>query len=125
MLFHDSLARGRSTAGGHTFPVPGGMIETAENVRREHSISRADQDALALQSHQRAVAAQRSGVFAEEIVPVTVPGRKGDTIVDTDEHPRDDATLESLAELRPILGRDDPEATVTPVILVPAGKTST
>jgi acetyl-CoA C-acetyltransferase len=113
VLFHDSLARGRSTAGGHNFPVPGGMIETAENVRREHSISRADQDALALQSHRRAVAAQQGGVFAEEIVPVTVPGRNGDTVVDTDEHPRPDATLESLAKLRPIMGRDDPDATVT------------
>jgi acetyl-CoA C-acetyltransferase len=65
----DQLGRARVTAGGASYPVAGGMIETAENVRREMSISRADQDALALRSHQRAVAAQRDGTFAEEIVP--------------------------------------------------------
>lgn len=69
----DRLARARVTAGGKNFPVPGGMIETAENLRQEFSISRADQDALAVQSHRRAVAAQNSGVFAEEIVGVAVP----------------------------------------------------
>jgi len=89
------------------------MIETAENLREEYSISREDQDLLALRSHRRAVAAQQSGVFAEEIVPITVPGRKGDTVVDTDEHPRADTTLDSLAALRPIYGRTDPASTVT------------
>ena len=106
----DRLARARSTAGGRNFPVPGGMIETAENLRAEFSISRADQDALAVQSHQRAVAAQESGAFAAEIVPVTTP--KG-VVVDTDEHPRADTTLESLAALRPIRQKLDPESTVT------------
>ena len=72
----DRLARARVTAGGKNFPVPGGMIETAENLRAEYRISRADQDALAVQSHQRAVAAQKDGGFAEEIVPVAVPQRK-------------------------------------------------
>lgn len=110
---HDSLVRARSTAGGRDYPVPGGMLETAENLRREYAISREEQDQLAVSSHQRAVAAQQSGVYAEEIVPVTVPGRRGDTVVDTDEHPRADATMESLARLRPILGKSDPEATVT------------
>ncbi|KDE10932.1 acetyl-CoA C-acetyltransferase [Rhodococcus aetherivorans] len=110
----DRLARARVTAGGRDFPVPGGMIETAENLRAEFAISRADQDALAVQSHQRAVAAQKDGVFAQEIVPVAVPQRKGDPlVVDTDEHPRADTSVESLATLRPIRGRIDPESTVT------------
>ncbi|QRI77267.1 MULTISPECIES: acetyl-CoA C-acetyltransferase [Rhodococcus] len=110
----DRLARARVTAGGRDFPVPGGMIETAENLRAEFAISRADQDALAVQSHQRAVAGQKDGVFAQEIVPVAVPQRKGDPlVVDTDEHPRADTSVESLATLRPIRGRIDPESTVT------------
>ena len=110
---HDGLARARETAGGKFYPVPGGMIETAENLRREYSISRAEQDELALNSHLRAVRAQKDGVLAEEIVPVTVPSRKGDQIIDTDEHPRPDISLESLAKLKPIMGKTDPEATVT------------
>jgi acetyl-CoA C-acetyltransferase len=105
VMLNDALARGRVTAGGRDYPVPGGMLETAENLRREYSISRADQDQLALVSHQRAVAAQQSGIFAEEIIPVDG--------VDTDEHPRADASLPALAALRPVLGRQDPEATVT------------
>lgn len=110
---HDGLVRARETAGGSRYPVPGGMIETAENLRAEYAISRTEQDELAVASHARAVAAQNSGVYAEEIIPVTVRGRKGDTVIDTDEHPRADTTLESLAELKPIMGRQDPEATVT------------
>ncbi|MEU8343687.1 acetyl-CoA C-acetyltransferase [Actinomadura meyerae] len=110
---HDALAQGRVTAGGVNHPVPGGMLETAENLRREYGIGREEQDELAVRSHRRAVAAQRSGVFAEEIVPVTVASRKGDTVVDTDEHPRPDTTMESLAKLRPVLGKKDAEATVT------------
>lgn len=111
---HDALARGRSTAGGRFYPVPGGMLETAENLRRRYGIPRVEQDELAVTSHSRAVAAQRSGVFAEEIIPVAVPTRKGDPIVvDTDEHPRADTTVEALAKLKPVLGKDDPDATVT------------
>ena len=111
---HDALARGRTTAGGKFYPVPGGMLETAENLRRQYSIPRAEQDELAVSSHQRAVAAQRSGVFAEEIIPVTVPARRGDpTTIDTDEHPRADTTVEALSKLKPVLGKDDPDATVT------------
>ncbi len=113
VTLHDGLARGRVTAGGRYYPVPGGMLETAENLRREYGIPRAEQDRLALTSHQRAVAAQRSGVFAEEIVPVTVKTRQGEDVIDTDEHPRADASLEALAGLRPVLGKQDPEATVT------------
>jgi acetyl-CoA acetyltransferases len=113
VMLHDSLARGRTTAGGKNYPVPGGMLETAENLRREYKISRTEQDELAVRSHQRAAAAQAAGVFDEEIVPVTVRGRKGDTVVDRDEHIRPDTSLEVLAKLRPVLGKDDPEATVT------------
>ena len=110
----DRLARARVTAGGRDFPVPGGIIETAENLRAEFSISREDQDALAVQSHQRAVAAQKNGVFAEEIVPVSVPQRKGEALlVDTDEHPRADTSMESLARLRPMRAKIDPDSTVT------------
>ncbi|WP_372349831.1 acetyl-CoA C-acetyltransferase [Streptomyces sp. KL116D] len=110
---HDRLARGRVTSGGENHPVPGGMVETAENLRREYSISRQEQDELALSSHEKAVAAQRKGLFADEIVPVAVRTRKGETVIDTDEHPRDDSSLEKLAALRPVLGRQDPQATVT------------
>ena len=69
-MLHDALARGRVTAGGANFPVPGGMIETAENLRREYGISRAEQDEFAVRSHQRAAAARDEGRFADEIVPV-------------------------------------------------------
>jgi acetyl-CoA C-acetyltransferase len=110
---HDSLERGRVTAGGRNHPVPGGMLETAENLRREYGISRAEQDELAALSHARAVRAQRDGAFAEEIVPVTVPAKGGPVTVDRDEHPRADTTPESLARLRPIRADVDPEATVT------------
>jgi acetyl-CoA C-acetyltransferase len=109
----DRLARPRVTAGGMHHEVPGGMIETAENVRRDFAVARAAQDELALRSHRRAVSAQEDGTFAQEIVPVSVADRTGETVVDRDEHPRADTTLEKLAALRPILGRSDPQATVT------------
>jgi acetyl-CoA acetyltransferase family protein len=105
----DRLARSRSTAGGIKHPIPGGMLETAENVRREYAIPRDEQDALALLSHQRATAAQQDGRFAQEIVPV----QWGEDLIDTDEHPRADASLEKLSRLRAVLGRNDPDATVT------------
>jgi acetyl-CoA C-acetyltransferase len=113
VLLHDALARGRVTAGGRHFPVPGGMLETAENLRREYRISRAEQDELAVRSHHLAAAAVADGRFTDEIVPVTVPTRKGDVVVDRDEHIRPDSSVEVLARLRPILGAQDPEATVT------------
>jgi acetyl-CoA C-acetyltransferase len=109
----DRLARGRVTAGGRDHEMPGGMIETAENLRREYAIPREEQDELALCSHQRAVAAQEDGTFAEEIVAVTVTDRKGEHVIDRDEHPRPDTTLERLASLRAIMSRSDPDATVT------------
>lgn len=78
------------------------MGETAENISEQYPIARADQDAFALRSHQRAIAAIDSGKFAEEITPVLIPQRKGDPIrVDTDERPRRDTSLESLARLKP------------------------
>jgi acetyl-CoA C-acetyltransferase len=110
---HDALARGRTTAGGRDQPVPGGMIETAENLRRQYGIGREEQDELAVTSHRRAVAAQQSGLLAEEIIPVTVASRRGEQVVDTDEHPRADTSVESLRTLKPILVKHDPEATVT------------
>ncbi len=110
---HDGLARGRSTAGGRYHPVPGGMLETAENLRRHYGISRQEQDELAVASHQHAVAAQRSGVLAEEIIPVAVATRQGERVIDTDEHPRADTTVESLSTLKPVLLQHDPDATVT------------
>jgi acetyl-CoA C-acetyltransferase len=113
VTIHDGLTRGRQTPGGRFYPVPGGMLETAENLRREYAISREEQDTLAVSSHQRAVAAQQNGILAEEIIPVTVPNRKGEVVIDTDEHPRPDTSRESLGRLRPILGGSDPEATVT------------
>ena len=112
-LLHDALARGRTTAGGVNFPVPGGMLETAENLRREYAISRDEQDELAATSHQRAVAAARSGAFADEIVPVAIASRKGEVVVTTDEHPRADVTVESLGRLRPVRLANDAESTVT------------
>jgi acetyl-CoA C-acetyltransferase len=113
VMLHDALARGRVTAGGINFPVPGGMLETAENLRREYAIPRREQDEFALESHRRAATAAEAGRFADEIVPVVVKTKKGETVVDRDEHIRPDTTLEKLAALRPVLGRDDPDATVT------------
>jgi acetyl-CoA C-acetyltransferase len=113
-MLEDRLVRGRVTAGGVNYPVPGGMIETAENLRRAYRIPRAEQDELALRSHRRASAAQHNGTFAQEIVPVEIRDRKNGTrTIDHDEHPRADASLETLAGLRPVMGRKDPEATVT------------
>jgi acetyl-CoA acetyltransferase family protein len=113
VTFHDRLMRARVTAGGVNYPVPGGMLETAENLRREYSIPREEQDEFAVRSHRRAVDAHEAGRFADELVPVTVSSRKGDVVVDRDEHPRPDASVEALAALRPVLGRTDSEATVT------------
>ena len=111
----DRLVRARETAGGRDHPVPGGMLETAENLRREYAIPREEQDELALRSQQRAGRAAAEGRFDAELVPVPVPGRRGqpDTVVDRDEHPRPGTTLDDLAALRPVRAKLDPEATVT------------
>lgn len=111
---HDRLARGRVTSGGFRYPVAGGMLETAENLRREYGIPRAEQDQLAALSHARAAAAMADGRFAEEIVPVHLSDpRKGDSVLDRDEHVRPGVSVEKLATLRPVLGKSDPDATVT------------
>lgn len=110
---HDGLARGRTTAGGRHHPVPGGMLETAENLRRQYGISRLEQDELAVRSHHRAVSAQKDGTLAEEIIPVAVRTRHGEDLIDTDEHPRADTSVESLSKLKPVLASEDSEATVT------------
>jgi acetyl-CoA acetyltransferase family protein len=86
---------------------PYSMGETAENVATRYEINRVDQDAFALRSHQRAVAAQQSGRFAAEIVPVTIPQKKGESIVVAiDEHPRADTSMEKLAALKPQFRKD-------------------
>jgi acetyl-CoA C-acetyltransferase len=112
VLLRDALGRGRETAGGRNYPVPGGMLETAENLRRDYSISRVEQDELAVESQRRAAVAVADGRFLDEIVPITVPGRKGPVVVSVDETPRD-TTLDALAGLKPIMGKTDAEATVT------------
>jgi acetyl-CoA C-acetyltransferase len=109
----DSLVRGRLTAGGKNHPVPGGMLQTAENLRREYRISRQEQDEYAVRSHQRAAAAAAEGRFGDEIVPVTIAGRKETVTVAVDEHIRPEAAIDKLATLRPILSDSDAEATVT------------
>ena len=111
----DRLDRARETAGGAAHPAAGGMIETAENLRREYGITRAKQDEMSVRSHRRAVAAHDGGRFADELVPVAVPGKRGkpDTVVDRDEHPRADITVDKLAALRPIRVQFDEHSTVT------------
>ncbi|WP_152345864.1 acetyl-CoA C-acetyltransferase [Brevibacterium sp. CFH 10365] len=111
----DGLVRGRLTAGGDDYPVPGGMIETAENLRRDYGISREDQDAYAVESHRRAAAATEEGKFAEEIVPITLPATRKtpEQVITTDEHIRPGSTVEKLAKLTPLRAKFDDEATVT------------
>ncbi|SIS91744.1 3-oxoadipyl-CoA thiolase [Insolitispirillum peregrinum] len=87
------------------------MPETADNVAADFTVSRADQDAFALRSQQRWATAHAAGVFADEIVPVVIPQKKGDPkVITTDEHPRPETTLDSLARLKGVNG---PELTVT------------
>ncbi len=83
---------------------------TAENIAAEDHITREDQDAFALRSQQRAARAIADGVFSDEVLPVSVPGRRGSVTVDRDEGPRPDSTLDALARLRPAF---DPAGTVT------------
>jgi acetyl-CoA acetyltransferase family protein len=83
------------------------MAETAENVAEDFKVSRDDQDQFALRSQQRTAAAIGAGNFADEIIPVTIPQRKGDpVVVERDEHPRAGSTIEALAKLRPIVRAD-------------------
>lgn len=96
----------------------------AEYTARKAGITRRQQDELAAQSHQRAVAAMDAGKFAREIVPVEVPGRKGPTVVDTDEGPRRDTTLETLTKLRPAFGSTAPKDMTPEQLSVTAGNAS-
>jgi acetyl-CoA C-acetyltransferase len=82
------------------------MGTTAENVAKAYQITRQDQDDFALASQQKASAAQKAGKFKDEIVPVTIKGRKGDTVVDQDEYIRHDSTAESMSRLRPAFSKD-------------------
>jgi acetyl-CoA C-acetyltransferase len=101
---HDRLERGRERSQPEErFGRISGMIETAENLARDYAIPREAADAFALRSHQRAAAAWGSGVFADEVVPVDVPQRRGEPLrFDRDEGIRTDVSLESLAALKPI-----------------------
>jgi acetyl-CoA C-acetyltransferase len=104
VTMHDRLARGRVMSQPISrFGVISGMIETAENLAKDYQISREDSDAYAARSQQRAAAAWKAGKFDNELVPVTIPQRKGDPIVfRMDEGVRGDVTAQSLAALRPI-----------------------
>ncbi|WP_339930993.1 acetyl-CoA C-acetyltransferase [uncultured Brevundimonas sp.] len=82
------------------------MGQTAENIADQNQISRAAQDEFAVASQNKAEAAQKAGRFADEIVPVTIPGRKGDVVVDQDEYVRHGATIEAMAKLRPAFTKD-------------------
>ena len=105
MTLHDRLVRARETISPEErFGYISGMLETAENLAKQYEISREEQDEYALRSHQRAVAAVAAGKFSDEIVPVPVPQRRGDPLlIDTDEGPRGDTSLEQLAKLRPAI----------------------
>ena len=101
---------------GQVDPVVGGLTDpfkkihmgvTAENLSVRDTISREDQDLFALRSHQKAAAARDSGKFVEQIAPVTIAGRKGDVVIDTDEHIRADISLEALGKLKPAFKRED------------------
>lgn len=111
----DRLARGRITAGGVSFPVDGGMLETAENLREEYNISREEQDEFSYNSQMKAAAAMREGRFKDEILGIEIPAtRKAPArIVDEDEHPRPDTTIEILQKLKAVRAKIDPNSTVT------------
>ncbi|MDV3126823.1 acetyl-CoA C-acetyltransferase [Mycobacterium sp. 21AC1] len=115
VALQDRLDRARETAGGSGHPIAGGMIETAENLRREYGITRVEQDELAVRSHQRAVLAHDAGRFGEELIAVTVPGQRGrpDVVVDYDEHPRADVDIDKLSAMRPVRLKVDAGSTVT------------
>ena len=106
LTLHDRLTRGRLMSQPvERFGVISGMIETAENLAKDYDITREQADAYAVRSHQRAAAAWDKGLFADELVPVAVPQKKGDPVVfDHDEGYRADASLESLGKLRPLEG---------------------
>jgi acetyl-CoA C-acetyltransferase len=104
VTLHDRLQRGRERSQPQErFGVISGMPETAENLARDHGISREEADAFAVRSHARAAAAWRDGKFADELVGVPVPQKKGDALVfDRDEGIRADTSMETLARLKPL-----------------------
>jgi acetyl-CoA C-acetyltransferase len=105
ITLHDRLARARETISPEDrFGVISGMVETAENLAKQYEISREEQDEYSLHSHQRAVAAQESGKFDSQIVPIEIPQRRGDPIIfNKDEGPRGDSSMEVLGRLRPVM----------------------
>jgi len=105
ITLHDRLARARETISPEDrFGVISGMVETAENLAKQYEISREEQDEYSLRSHQRAVAAQESGKFDSQIVPIEIPQRRGDPVIfDKDEGPRGDSSMEVLGRLRPVM----------------------
>lgn len=120
MTLHDRLSRGRVMSQPiERFGVISGMIETAENLAKDYSITREEADAYAVRSHQRAAAAWKKGLFDDELVPVPVPQRKGEPIMFAhDEGYRADASMETLGALRPV------EANAIPGAIVTAGNAS-
>jgi acetyl-CoA C-acetyltransferase len=103
LQFRDRWLRANETCSSYKFGAIPTMIDTAANVAVKLDISREDQDAFAYRSQQNAAAAITAGRFAEEIVPMPVPGKRGAvTHFDTDEHPRPETTMESLASLKPV-----------------------
>ena len=106
LTLHDRLTRGRVMSQPiERYGVITGMVETAENLAKDYGISRETSDAYAVRSHQRAATAWANGLFAEELVPVAVPRKKGDLrTFDHDEGYRADASMESLGMLRPLEG---------------------
>jgi len=106
LTLHDRLTRGRVMSQPiERYGVITGMVETAENLAKDYGISRETSDAYAVRSHQRAATAWANGLFAEELVPVAVPRKKGDLLTfDHDEGYRADASMESLGMLRPLEG---------------------
>jgi len=115
MTLHDRLTRGRLMSQPiERFGIITGMIETAENLAKDYAISREDADAFAVRSHQNAARAWQEGKFADHLVPVEIPQRRGDPVVfDHDEGYRADASMETLGALRPIDLKRDPDAIVT------------
>jgi acetyl-CoA C-acetyltransferase len=105
VTLHDRLQRGRERSQPeHRFGHISGMPETAENLARDHAITREQADAFAVRSHRRAAAAWRDGRFARELVPVEVPQKKGEPVLFArDEGVREDTSLETLARLKPVL----------------------
>ena len=105
VTLHDRLSRARETISPEDRSgYISGMVETAENLAKQYEISREEQDEYALRSHQRAVAAKESGKFDSQIVPISIPQRRGDPVVfDKDEGPRSDSSMDVLGRLRPVM----------------------